>query len=429
MSQEKVPILTAEEKAIQERTRAIINGKAKFSELNFAEKIDRAVALNCIHAKTSWALTLDVTVPEQLTVLKNWIKEDCRNLFLLDASQLCAPLIDIYLHTKFTKAPAYKDNKEVTIIRSYDNYMVFNYVYATKEGEVVSYFDEKLKLPIKLKTKAEVKLKMLDSFAFVKKMDVNLQLIDISIANERMESVINDCLREAILEVIESKNVSFFELPKYYAAIRSECVTRLQEKMTAYGMNVEEVKICAIDIPNNTAQLLESQYFALAEERRVKEYENEMEERALKFYEYKASIHNKYPEFPITLTEAEKDFALGRYMKRIGKADEYYTEIVNENLAEREQAGSGTLTSKGKENTVEAPVAKKKSGMKLISTIVFAVVMLVGIIVAIAASTVAGLVLLGIAILAYGMFVIVNYDKFKKDKNLSVKKTKQRTTK
>ena len=63
MCQEKTPALSPEKEAIQEKTEAIISGKAEFLELNFAEKIDRAVALNCIRANTSWALALDVTVP------------------------------------------------------------------------------------------------------------------------------------------------------------------------------------------------------------------------------------------------------------------------------------------------------------------------------------------------------------------------------
>lgn len=137
-----------------------------------------------------------------------------------------------------------------------------------------------------------------------------------------------------------------------------------------------------------------------------------MESASLKFYEQKAAIHEKYPEFPITLTETEKDFALERYLKRIGKENSHTEDIVEESLEKRDTDLKGSLTK----TTLKMPVAPeeppKSKTLAIFISLFAAAVVVAGLL--FIASKVAGFIALGVVILGFGLYATFAFDKLKK---------------
>lgn len=171
------------------------------------------------------------------------------------------------------------------------------------------------------------------------------------------------------------------------------------------------MNVTNIEIPNNTGEVLEKQFLYLAKERKLREFENDMESVSLKFYEQKAAIHEKYPNFPISLTETEKDFALERYLKRIGKGDEHSENIIKESLGKRDTDLKGSLTK----TTLRMPVApieppRSKTLTVYISTLIIALTVASLLFIA---SAIAGFVGLGLVILGFGLYATFAFDKLK----------------
>ncbi len=385
----------------------VLSEKIKFSSLNLAKETERRAAVECMNANTAYARKLNPADEFQRKTLCEWVACRYSNILLLNENQLHKDLVNIYLYEKFTKVEGYDKNKTIWLLKSYDKNICVFYNYETREGEIVRYFDKQLALPIKLKTTAKVKLKIVDSLELVKKIDLDLSQIDLNLAVVTLHDLINKCIRNVVLKVIEENDATFFDLSKYYQSMGERAAKDLRELCLGYGLSVADVSILNIVIPNNATEKLENQYFALAEAERIKNFENEMAEQALKRYEEKAAIHEKYPNFPLTLTEAEKDFALNRYLKRTGEQDKYEADIVNEKLKRRLFGGLGTKTT-ATESTWISPKKRRPSAFLILLTLCI----LVGCFTMIA-SVVAGLIILGCTSLIFGLTAAFAWDKIK----------------
>lgn len=346
----------------------ILEGKEDFLALDFSSAQGREIALRCLNSKQLLCRRLSVSKPAQLEVLKQWVEQKHENILILNVEQRTKELVDIYLEKKFRKQLddwARSEEKEpleesVSIIHSYTKQQLICYDYETKKGEIVSYFDEPLGIPVKLKTEANVKLKLLDALKLVKKIDIELERVDLTITIDLINNIFVENLRAALLEIIDGDQVSYYDLPKHYGDIRELLAEKLQAAYTKCGLSVAELKIKDISLMNNIDEHLENQYFNLARTARVKEFEYKQEEQSLKLYEKKAKIHATYPDFQLGLTEAEKDLALERYLKRINNEKEAPMHV------KRQQVIDPYHVDTGNETTVvikkpQPPVEPKKS--------------------------------------------------------------------
>ena len=207
-------------------------------------------------------------------------------------------------------------------------------------------------------------------------------------------------------------------MPQKYTDLSQRIKESLQNALELAGLFVEEVIIKDITIPNNTSDRLEKQFFAIAEAERVKKYEYSMEEISLSLYEKKAKIHEQYPNFPITLTESEKDFALNRYLRRKGEDISLLADIDKEQLEKSIEQGSGTIT-KAKLNAPIPPIEPKKPSSFRKIYIILTIIALVFSGIMFAVSLIAGLVLLGITILIAGILGAVKLNALKEGKKES----------
>lgn len=339
----------------------ILDGKKELLSLDFATPHDREIAVRCMDKNQLLSRQLDIGNPDQLETLKLWVAKKYANLLILTSQQRCKELIDIFLEGKLQQQlDQLKESdplkNSVSIIHSYTKQQLICYNYETKEGEAVSYFDNKLGIPVKLKTEASVKLKVLDSLKLVKKIDIELERVDLTITVNLINNIIAEYLRETLLEIVDVQKVSYYDLPRYFAVIRDSLQSRLQVAFGAYGLEISDLKINDIYLLNDIDKHLESQYFALAKIARVKEFEYKLEEQSLKLYEKKASIHAAYPDFQVGLTEAEKDLALERYLKRIGQDKEVEVNVNEEVLDDRYRENTDAVTTA----KINAPVKPQK---------------------------------------------------------------------
>lgn len=390
---------------ISAKVNDIKSGKESLQSLDFTLAQDREVALKCIQDQRPLACQLDVTDEHQREVLKAWITHDYANLLALDVQQRHPELVAIYLFEKLNGRSSVVDNAHT--YKSYDQQQVITYGYETKEGEAVCYFDKMLGVPTSLKVNALFKFKVTDALALVRAVDIEISRIDFRLVIGYITDKINDAIREVLLGVIDGQKLSYYELSRHYADISKNLGDMLNVQFVNSGLVTSDVRILNITIPNDTSKQLESQYFALAEMERVKERENALEEASLKLYEAKAAIHKKYPEYPVTLTEAEKDMALNRYLKRIGSSVQYSAKIKQDGLEQRQETGIGddTLVKPVAPVAPQEPVGNKK--WKILFIVAAVVVGVVGALIAGLASLVAGLVIIGIGAVAFTVLGIV----------------------
>lgn len=325
--------------------KSILEGKVDFLSLDFTTEQGKEIALKCIDAIQIFALRLNAEDVAQRKVLKRWIEKDYKRLLLLDRAQRHAELINVYLEHKFQEQlQKWIDDKkpitgDLSIDRSYTEQQVITYKYATKEGEEICYFDNGLGIPVKLKTQAAFKFKITNAQCLVEKIDVELNRVNLGLVVNLINSAVHNCMRDVVLSTIEMQKLSYYDLPRFYTAIKDNLAEKLQAQFNDYGISVAGVNIIDISITNNITEKFEKEYYKFAELARKKEFENKLEAASLTLYEQKAMIHDKYPNFQMSLTEAEKDRALERYLERTGHKQELANlEVKQDNLGKRSKA-------------------------------------------------------------------------------------------
>lgn len=335
----------------------ILDGKKDFLSLDFNAHQDRDIALQCLEKNQLLARKLNIAKPAQLDLLKEWLVKKYEYMLILKPEQRCKELVDIYLGEKYKEQLSKWSGEgdplaqHISLMYSYTKQQILGYTYETKKGEEVSYFDDNLGVPIKLKSEINIKLKLVDALRLVKKIDIELERVDLGLTVKVIHNALTDCLRSSILSVIEENNLSYYDLPKHLPKIKEVLAASLKLVFDRYGLYISELKINDISLTNDMEEQLEQQYIALAKISRVKEFEYKQEEQSLKLYEKKARIHAAYPDFQLGLTEAEKDLALERYLKRVGEAKEVTTEVKHKELGKALDT-DGDVSS----TTISAPV-------------------------------------------------------------------------
>lgn len=403
-------------KTIEEEAELILQRKESLKDLQFPKKRAIDIAIYCFEKDPSLVKQLSVSVPKELDVLQKWVEKDpIRNyLQCLENKVDHVDLLTLYFNEKMQRTLT--GNDEVSLITSYDKKLIINYKYETKKGETIAYFDNALGVPTALVATANVRFKLLDAEALVKKIDVDVAFLDMSIVSKFIISALNRAVRDTLLAMIVANKLSFYDLARYYTSINQAILAKLHKYFDECGLDTADFSISDISIPNNMGKLLQNQFFAIAEAERVKEYEQKMESASLDLYERKAEIHSKYPDFPITLTEAEKDFALNRYLSRMGVDTSLNADIKEEELDSRKETGNGTVTRRQK---VTPYTFVKKSNKALITYLIVAAIMYIFAFCMFAVSVGSGLITLGVVTFAAGMWAFFGYRKLKYGKQVT----------
>lgn len=394
---------------IEVQAAPFLERRKRLSEMDFQKQKDVDVAIYCLNSNPRMVNDLNVDVESHLYVLKEWIKNDLRNYITCIKYKVChIELLTLYITNKLKGTKDGVDGQEVTPIDSYDNKLVLNYQYETKHGETITYFDKVLGVPTSLIVKAGVKLKLVDAQKLVEKVDVDIKRIDLAIVTCFVTTILNRTVRDTILSFIDTKKMSFYDLPQHYTIINKEILDSLTNCFGECGLAAMDFSISDISVPDNTDSLLRNQFFAIAEAERVKAHEQRLESASLDLYERKAAIHNKYPNFPITLTESEKDLALNRYLTRIGKDTMLKADIKERRLTNRKVSNEGTATAE--RSVAPITVTKQSNGFRVFYAIMVSVLYIIAFAM-FAHSTSAGLIALGCATLVSGLTACFCYNR------------------
>ncbi len=395
---------------IAEQARPFLEHRRRLSDLDFENANNVEIAIYCLNANPTMARDLDVNDPRGLAILKIWVRKDYSNYLLcINNNVNHIELLTLYIIGKLYKTLG-TGNEGISLLASYDKKLLINYQYETKSGETISYFDKNLGVPTALVAKANLRLKLVNAQVLVNRIDIALRYLDMALVTNFITGIINKNMRDTILSFINSNELSFYDLPQYYTDINQAVFAKLSAQFAECGLALTEFTLSDISVPNNTDKLLRDSFFAISEAERMKEHEYKMEKEALDLYERKASIHSKYPDFPITLTEAEKDFALNRYLTRIGKDTSLSADINDKVLENRKVVNKGTVTT---ERKISAPkLIKKSNKVRLIYAISVAVMYFIAFLCFIPGVKV-GFSLLACVTLISGVAGLVLFDKLK----------------
>lgn len=394
---------------IVDRARPYLEHKKSLTDLDARKKADMEIVNFCLRSVPSMVTEFNLDHKDEMAILKKWITNDYSNYLICAKNGVThIELLTLYVWKK-TQATL-SGNDGMSLISSFDSKMVIQYHYETKQGETISYFDKALGVPTSLVAVADLKLKLIDAQKLVEKIDVEIKYLDAVIISNFITATLCRIVRDEILSFISEHDATFYDLPHYYTAINQKILESLQATFESCGLEATDFALTDISVPNNTDKLLQNQFFAIAEAERIKAYEQRMEKASLDLYERKAEIHNKYPDFPLTLTETEKDLALNRYLKRMGQDTELRAEIQEKRIPQRVKEKGGTVTVA---HTSSAPTfVETDKKFRLIFFIITAVLLIFSFSM-FALSSVAGLATLGSSVLVCGLIAFFGYKKLK----------------
>ena len=250
---------------------------------------------------------------EQELFLDYALKMDPLLFIYLNVSQYTPTRTERYLKKKIKDS---KEYQEGFLREGFDQKLVMEVGYETCEGEQLFYFDNSLKTQLFLVADVRVCFKFDDALKLMKKLDVDVKSIGYNIVHKNAIEWINTALREEIYAVVGKGQSSIYELNAKRAELEEKILKTLAKNVSSAGLTVEKVLLQKLTLSPSTARLLEEKSLETLVEHQRQALELEYEKAALENYEKKVSIHNNNPGYPVTLTEAEKDFALNRYIRK-----------------------------------------------------------------------------------------------------------------
>ena len=309
------------------------NGTKKIEQLDPDKAIHREAVFYYLTSRPS--IMKSLTTPVEVAFLKKCLERDYKLFLHLDPKQYDEEMASKFLYQSIT---ANKEYKGSFIKRSFDESLILNVFYKTHDGEQIFYYDSELEVPTFLIANIQFSFKIESVVTFFKKMDVSISMLGYNSIHSELIRWANIAYRSAIHKFIEAKKLDVYKITGLYGEIEEELSVELNKLLKDSGLSIQKINVIKISIPESTSKLLEQQSLALVNEKNRRNNELEYERKSLENYAKKAEIHSLNPNFELTLTEAEKDFALNRYIvKHDVDCNKYNKEFESSNdLANRE---------------------------------------------------------------------------------------------
>ena len=389
------------------------NGSKRVGNLNPERENHVEVVFQYLQSKPSVIKTLHTEVEN--VFIKKCVEKDYKLFLHLTPEQYDEEMANNFLYTVLAKS--YKQNvkakdNEQFIGRSYDESLVLNVLYQTHDGEQIYYYDNQLEVPTFLIANIQFSFKVNSAISLFRKLDTSLTMIGYNKVVNELTRWVNVAYRQAIHTFISNEKLDVYKLTGLYGEIENELYNELNKILEGSGLSVYRINVNKINIPENTYKLLEKQSLELVNEKNRRNNELEYEKMSLENYALKAEIHSRNPGFELTLTEAEKDFALNRYITKhdvdTNKVRKEIESSTNE-LADRKVKVADTKIEKVAD---VIGTVKKKVNVNLILYVVAALFALIGITLIAQDEPGSGLILLGLGVLAGGSsYTLSSYKK------------------
>ncbi|MBR6737950.1 MAG: hypothetical protein IKL82_06325 [Clostridia bacterium] len=284
--------------------------KIKIEELDPSKAVNRLAVYEYLKDRPS--LFVDLNGENEEKFVKYCIERNHKLFLALDKKQYTNELAEKYLVARIKESknfvPSFLD-------RSYDNKLVFNINYQTCDGEEVIYFDSDIETVTFLFAKIDLSFKVLDVIATFEKFDIGVEHIGYNRIVAKLTEWTTQTYRKIVTELVTNKKVGIYKLNVMHEDIEQLVKAELN-KLLKGCLSVESVLIRKLSVSSAVSDILQRQGLELLSERSKKKSDLEYEKRALENYAKKAEIHTQNPQFSAGLTEAEKDYALDRYIKK-----------------------------------------------------------------------------------------------------------------
>lgn len=290
----------------------LIEGKIKINDLNFNKAIHKRAAFAYIKDKPSYLQELK-TENEKEFLRYFIIKNDYKLFAYLKPEQYEEELAKCYLENRLKND---KDTASGFLRKSFDESIVFSMYYDTRNGEQIFYYDKDIETTTFLVSKFEISLKVKSVIQLFKKLDISISMFGYNALFNELMCWINKEYRKTVIKFITTKEVGVYKINALYDDIEKETIKALNNTLADAGIEVQKMSIQKLSISENIAKILEKEGLERFREKIKREAELEYEKQALENYAKKAKIHKDNPDFELTLTEAEKDFALDRYITK-----------------------------------------------------------------------------------------------------------------
>ncbi len=405
----KNTVMEARRSALAEK---VLRGERALESLDFTDGKQVMSAREVLDARPAWVRRLDLKRPDHHKFVVDWLNAKTSDggpnefwsklaqldprTFMTDENNdnailsLCLQkgLIEEKRLANF--APMY----------SFTNQIVMNMNYETAVGEEIVYHDKLLDLPTSLVVRATMNFKILDTYKFMKFLDVHPQQINPTLVYSKIVPDISSVLRSAILSVIEELDLSYYRISTYYDVITGRVITMFNTLCAERGMQIVDLYIANIKIPSNVAKILEEKKLEAMQIMEDIAVKNKAERLALDNYEKKAQIHQKYPEFAVTLSEREKDNAVERYNIKNGNGRFHHIKRADTDDGRKERKlGLGAQRNVKTFESDDTEPVKKPNKFILLGILT----LIVGIIIAIASGYAGGRTWFGVLVIATGI--------------------------
>ena len=288
----------------------LIRAKITIDELEYEKAAHRLAAYEFLKDRPS--LLAGLSTANERKFLKYCIERDYKLFISLDKGQYTEELAELFFVRRVL------DNKECFsgfIGKSYDDKILLNLNYRTCDGEEVIYFDSDIETMTFLFANVDFTFKVTSVLNLFKKLDVGINHFGFNAIKTALIEWITAAYRKIVTELVTNKKVGIYKLNVMHEEIEQTIKKELNKQLDGC-LTVEKVLIKKLSVSNAVSDILQKQGLELLSERSKKKSDLEYEKRALENYAKKAEIHTQNPQFELTLTEAEKDYALDRYIKK-----------------------------------------------------------------------------------------------------------------
>lgn len=302
------------------------------------------------------------------------------------------------------------DNFRYVVQKSYDNKVLLSFNYATVDGDEVFYADREFEVPTSLKSHIKVSFQMVDTLKLFEKMNVCVAQLGVEKIYNTFTDLICGNYKAYLREYIDYNGVGFYTLTSTLPKVQEYIKSKFKAMFLEYGVELTEFVIKSINVPRELVYKIEDQALGIRLMRTKMEADNEFAQNALNNYVAKLTALKEFPDIICPEnTEFEKDLALERELKKMGK---YPEKLIDRNigLANKEERVDRDIEQ-------VKDVLPKRRWLTLAKVAYHATFWMLAIVALamLAVDPTGGItmVALGGVILLYGLIAFFAYDKFK----------------
>lgn len=334
------------------------------------------------------------------------LEKDYKLFVNLEKKQYSEKLCRSFLGAILKETSKTKKNIILNSYYSYEEKIVVEIFYETCKGEEVYYYDNELKVPVSLASKYKVTFRIEDSEAFIKMMDTSVQQICSPILYNFVSHMVTSCYKSALLSFLSNEDSGFYKLTNSLTTLEEAVTKQITSKFENKCAIVTSFIINNVEVDRGTRDIIEDEFFELRRKKIIIDEEINYQKESLELFTKKVEVLAKHPGIKETLTEAEKDKAFDRYLKKTYPTNDN-VKRDSSSLAEREFKEINSGIDKG----VDQYVVVKKRNWKVLEVLLLIAVSITFLILTFVSLyknvIFRALIFLGIGLLADGLIILI----------------------